>query len=109
MSDQTYTTQPPLSGGRFPRSTASHEQTADEHFAGGFGSANKQDFASDMLSLKTLPHSVKLSDHCWAVLCSPKRDAVAEMVTSSDFYYSKRGHIFTEMARLATEPLDVIP
>lgn len=113
MSDQTYTTQPPpIDEADFPDQAPALSETADEHFAGGLSSANKQDFASDMLSLKTLPHSIEaersllggimLSETAW--------DAVAEMVTSSDFYYSKHGHIFTEMARLAeaTEPLDVI-
>ncbi len=113
MSDQTYTTQPPpIDEADFPDQAPAMSETADEHFAGGFSSTNKQDFASDMLSLKTLPHSIEaersllggimLSETAW--------DAVSEMVTSSDFYYSKHGHIFTEMARLAdaTEPLDVI-
>jgi len=70
------------------------------------------DFSADMVSLKTLPHSLEaersllggimLSETAW--------DAVAELVTPSDFYYGKHGHIFTEMARLAeaAEPLDVI-
>ncbi|MFB1001427.1 MAG: replicative DNA helicase [Pseudomonadales bacterium] len=65
-----------------------------------------------MVSLKTLPHSLEaersllggimLSETAW--------DAVAELVTPSDFYYGKHGHIYTEMARLAeaAEPLDVI-
>ena len=113
MSDQTYTTQPPpIDEADFPDQAPAMTETAEEHYAGGFSSVNKQDFASNMLSLKTLPHSIEaersllggimLSETAW--------DAVSEMVTSSDFYYSKHGHIFTEMARLAdaTEPLDVI-
>jgi len=74
--------------------------------------APRADFSADMVSLKTLPHSLEaersllggimLSETAW--------DAVAELVTPSDFYYGKHGHIFTEMARLAeaAEPLDVI-
>ncbi|MBT5293850.1 MAG: replicative DNA helicase [Cellvibrionales bacterium] len=74
--------------------------------------APSPNFSADMVSLKTLPHSLEaersllggimLSETAW--------DAVAELVTPSDFYYGKHGHIFTEMARLAeaAEPLDVI-
>ena len=74
--------------------------------------APSPDFSADMVSLKTLPHSLEaersllggimLSETAW--------DAVAELVTPSDFYYGKHGHIYTEMARLAeaAEPLDVI-
>lgn len=77
-----------------------------------YSPAPKPKFASDMVGLKTPPHSLEaersmlggimLSDTAW--------DAVADQVTAADFYYAKHGHIYTEMARLAeaAEPLDVI-
>ena len=85
---------------------------ANNDILSDYPEAPSPDFSADMVSLKTLPHSLEaersllggimLSETAW--------DAVAELVTPSDFYYGKHGHIFTEMARLAeaAEPLDVI-
>jgi len=85
---------------------------ANNDMLSDYPEAPSPDFSADMVSLKTLPHSLEaersllggimLSETAW--------DAVAELVTPSDFYYGKHGHIFTEMARLAeaAEPLDVI-
>ena len=85
---------------------------ANNEMLSDYPEAPSPNFSADMVSLKTLPHSLEaersllggimLSETAW--------DAVAELVTPSDFYYGKHGHIFTEMARLAeaAEPLDVI-
>ena len=99
MSDADYSDQEAMS-------LANNEMLTD------YPDAPRPDFSADMVSLKTLPHSLEaersllggimLSETAW--------DAVAELVTPSDFYYGKHGHIYTEMARLAeaAEPLDVI-
>lgn len=74
--------------------------------------ATSPSYANDVGDLKTLPHSAQaersllgglmLSHEAW--------DAIADMVTSQDFYFQKHTHIFAELARLsdAAEPLDVV-
>jgi len=69
-------------------------------------------YANDTGKLKTLPHSAEaersllggmmLSHEAW--------DAVADIVTSQDFYFQKHTHIFKELSVLAeaAEPLDVV-
>jgi replicative DNA helicase len=69
-------------------------------------------YANDVGKLKTLPHSAEaersllggmmLSHEAW--------DAVADIVTSQDFYFQKHTYIFKELSALAeaAEPLDVV-
>ena len=110
MSESNFPNEPPIIDADYSdqeaMSLANNEMLTD------YPEAPRADFSADMVSLKTLPHSLEaersllggimLSETAW--------DAVAELVTPSDFYYGKHGHIFTEMARLAeaAEPLDVI-
>jgi replicative DNA helicase len=110
VSEPNFPDEPPMIDADYSdqeaMSLASNEMLSD------YPEAPSPNFSADMVSLKTLPHSLEaersllggimLSETAW--------DAVAELVTPSDFYYGKHGHIFTEMARLAeaAEPLDVI-
>lgn len=110
MSEPNFPNEPPMIDTDYSDQDAM--SLANNDILSDYPEAPSPDFSADMVSLKTLPHSLEaersllggimLSETAW--------DAVAELVTPSDFYYGKHGHIFTEMARLAeaAEPLDVI-
>ena len=103
MSDQTYTTQPPpIDEADFPDQAPAMTETADEHFAGGFSSVNKQDFASDMLSLKTLPHSIEAEQQLLGAILINNEiyDRVSQIVKASHFYEPIHGTIFNVISKL---------